>query len=242
MKTILLASLLLAPVPALAQATAPARAAPAAPAVDPARLAAARPVAARVWPLGTYRRLMAGTMDRMMDAVLGTMFGMKAGDVIGAAAGKRSGEAGKALGDATLGEIAGGSDPHFAERMKITTRVLFDEMGGIMAKVEPEVQGAVAHGLARRFTVAELAELDRLFATPLGMRYAADSMLLAIEPEMVGAMVKSIPEFIAVMPGIMGKVAAATAHLPPPPRRKPPEAEEPASPEAGAPLPEDPRP
>jgi hypothetical protein len=104
--------------------------------------------------------------------------------------------------------------------MKITSRVMFDAMGDLMARFEPEVQGAVAHGLARRFTIAELGELDRFFATAVGARYAVDAMLLAVEPEMVVAMTKFMPEMMKAMPDIMKKVEAATAHLPPPPKPK----------------------
>ena len=77
---------------------------------------------------------------------------------------------------------------------------LVDDRGVGEAKHDP----AVAH--------------DRGFATPVGGRYASDSMLLAMEPEMVSAMTKFVPDFMKAMPGIMKKVEKATAHLPPPPK------------------------
>jgi hypothetical protein len=220
MKSMILAAALLAPAPVMAQATSPiATAAPATP-VDPARLTAARPVAVKLWPLGTYKRMMSSTMDRMMDAMMSSMFDMKVSNLAGMAGGDaaETAEAKEALGDATMGQMATAADPHFAERTKIATRVMFDEMGTLFAQAEPAVQDAVAHGLARRFTTAELAEISAFFATPVGARYASDSMLLAMEPEMVSAMTKFVPDFMKAMPEIMKKVEKATAHLPPPPK------------------------
>ena len=49
------------------------------PALDPARLAAARPVIDALWPLGTYRRIMQGTMSKMMDGMMNQMFAMRRG-------------------------------------------------------------------------------------------------------------------------------------------------------------------
>ncbi|SOB78992.1 hypothetical protein SAMN06297144_0317 [Sphingomonas guangdongensis] len=229
-RPVLLAAAALAVAPAAAQTPAPAaRPLP----VDPARLTAARPVAVKLWPLGTYKRMMSSTMDRMMDAMMASMFDMKLSDLAGLSGGDaaKTAETKEALGDATMGQVATAADPHFAERTKIATRVMFDEMGTLFARAEPAVQDAVAHGLARRFTTAELGEISAFFATPVGARYASDSMLLAVEPEMVSAMTKFVPDFMKAMPDIMKKVEKATAHLPPPPKPGTPDQDDDATPE-----------
>ena len=185
------------------------------PAPDPARLAAARPVIEKVWPLGTYRRMMDGMMGTIMDATLGSMFDMKASDLAGMAG---DAQAGAAAGDRTIGELAGSRDPHVRERMKITMDVMMGDMVGLMTKVEPQVRTALTAAYARQFDVAQLAELDRFFATPTGAVYARESMLLFASPEMTKAMQAFTPELMRAMPGIMAKVGKATAHLPAPPK------------------------
>ena len=212
MRTLGLAALLAFSAPAVTQVVPPPTPAP----VDPARLAAARPVVERLWPLGTYRRMMSATLDRLMNGMIGQMLGMRAGDL--AAAGGTKAGAAATLGDATLGDVAKAADPAFDQRMRITVRVMFDEIGRLMGPVEPDVRDALAHALARRFDASELAQLDAFFTTPTGARYASESMLLGTDPEMTAAMAKFLPMFLEAMPGIAKKVEAATAHLPPPPK------------------------
>ena len=183
--------------------------------VDPARLAAARPVVDRVWPLGTFRRVMQSSMDQMTNSMLGAMFDMKASDVAKSAG---DGKAAAAAGTETLGEAARRADPAFDERMRITMRVTTDEMATLMTRIEPDVREALARVMAKRFTAPELGELDRFFATPAGTKYASESMLLATDPEMIGASMKFMPMFLEAMPAIQKKLEAATKHLPPPPK------------------------
>lgn len=208
------AAMLLAPLPALAQAAPSAPAASVA-APEPARLAAARPVIDRLWPLGTYRRMMDGTMTQLMDAMMNSMFDMKASDMVGGVAGP---EATREMGDRTMGELAESADPHFRERMKITTDTLFAEMLPLMDKFEPAIRDSLTTIYARRFTAAQLADMDRFFATPTGKVYAEQWMMTFVDPEIAKNMAAFVPEFTQAMPAILKKVEAATAHLPPPPK------------------------
>ncbi|RDE05955.1 DUF2059 domain-containing protein [Sphingomonas aracearum] len=182
---------------------------------DPARVAAARPVIDQVWPLGTYARLMRGMAEQMSSGMLAGMYGMRPEDMLPAAempAGKRDGK--------TFGQIMAETDPYFQQRTDITMRVMFDEMGKLMTEVEPEVRAALVQSYARRFSVQQLADLQRFFATPTGIAYAADSMMLMMGPEMMKAMQAFTPRLMKAMPAIFVKVQDATKHLPPPPKKK----------------------
>lgn len=214
------AALLAAPVPALAQAS-PAPAAEAAP--DAARVAAARPVIDRLWPLGTYRRMMDGTMSKMMDSMFESMFAMRAGDLMPEGAAK------DAAGDQSMGAMAQAGDPHFRERMKITTDVMFKEMLPLFDKFEPAIRDSLTTSYARRFTAAQLADMNAFFATPSGKAYAEQWMMSFVDPELMKNMSAFAPEMIKAMPEIMKKVEAATAHLPPPPKPAGDEADEESS-------------
>lgn len=188
------------------------------PALDSARIAAARPVIDRLWPLGTYRRMMDGTMSKLMDAMMSQMMGMRAADMVGSA-----GEAGKKAateaGERTLGEMAATADPAFRERMKITMDTMMHEMIPIMEKIEPTVRNNLTSIYARKYSVTELGDMARFFATPSGQAYASNAMLVFVEPEMIQGMTAFTPELLKAMPNIMKKVEAATAHLPPVPKK-----------------------
>jgi len=187
-------------------------------ALDPQRAASARLVVERLWPLGTYRRMMDGTMSKMVDAMMTQMMGMRAADIADA-----GGEAGKKAaaeaGDQTLGEVTAKADPAFRERMKITMNTMTREMIPIMEKIEPVVRNNLTSIYARKYTAAELGDMARFFATPSGSAYARDAMLVFVEPEMVQGMTAFTPELMRAMPGIIKKIEAATAHLPPVPKK-----------------------
>jgi Uncharacterized protein conserved in bacteria (DUF2059) len=201
--------------PALAQQ-------PAAPttaeAFDPTRLAAAKPVIDQLWPIGTYRRMMDGTMSKLMDSMMESVMGMKASDIIGTA--DKSGKATEAVGDQSIGALAEKADPNFRERTRIMMDAMMSGMIPIMERIEPQVRDNLAKIYARRFTAAQLDDMSTFFATPSGKAYAEQSMLVFMDPEMIQGMQAFVPELMKSMPEIMKKAEAATAHLPPPPKPK----------------------
>ena len=219
----LIAIALLAAAPAAAaaqeQPSAPAPAAAPSADIDPQRFAAAQAVVRHVFPQGTYQRMMSTMMDSMMDGMMDSMFDMQMGDMI--PEGSPGHEEMKAeVGNKTMRELMAAEDPHFEERLKITNKVMVEEMMPIMSRLEPDMQQGLARAYARKFDAAQLTELDRFFSTPTGHAYATESLLLWMDPEIVSMMGKLMPELIKEMPAIMGKVQAATAHLPMPEPRK----------------------
>jgi hypothetical protein len=203
--------------PALAQSPAPAPvAAPAPPAIDPQRLALARTAVDYVWPLGTYQRMMNGTLDSMMDGIMRSMGDMRMSDMMppGAAGGK---PIDPAVANATLRETMAKADPAFQERMRIMNHVMMSEMEPILSKFEPDLREGLARAYARKFTAAQLEDMNRFFATPTGRIYASEALLTMMDPEVMQTMAKAMPEFVRAVPAIMAKVEQATAHLPRPP-------------------------
>jgi hypothetical protein len=180
---------------------------PAAPAVaaDPARLAAAERTVALLVPQGVYARMMREQYPRMMEAMLTSMGGMSAADAGGT-------EPGSIL------DAARAKDPAFDERMRIMTRVMGEELAPVMTQAEPQVRAGLASAFARRFTVAQLADMNAFFATPSGKAFADNFLSLFADPDMLREMSKTTPLLMRAMPQIMQKVEAATAHLPPPPK------------------------
>lgn len=217
MKSLLFAALMLAPAPLFAQAAAPApRAALPAP-IDPGRLALAKVTIDRVWPLGTYKRMMDGAMTTMMDSMMSSMYSMKPGDLIPGEDGKA---ADKALEGKTMRQVMFERDPHFEERMRLTNRTMMGEMGGLMTRMEPQVREGLARAYARKFDAVQLGDMNRFFASPSGAAYARESMTLMVDPEFIKIMSDFAPMMVKEMPRILKAVEAATAHLPPPPKNE----------------------
>jgi len=179
--------------------------------VDPARLAIAEKTVDYLFPLGTYERMMRGTIDQIMDSILGSFGDLKPSDIIGEKAATQ-GEDGAQ--EQTVREALLERDPHLDERMRIMTRVMFDEMITLMAELEPTVRSSLAQIYAKKYDVQQLSEMNAFFATPTGTAFAKDYMLVFVEPEMIGAMTSLTPKLLSAMPDIMKKAEAATAHLP----------------------------
>ncbi|WP_288410836.1 DUF2059 domain-containing protein [uncultured Sphingomonas sp.] len=197
MKALILAAALLGATPALAQT--PAAPAPAAvQPIDPARLALAEKSVAVLVPQGVYMRLMRQQFPAMMDAMLANMET--------AVPGGR--------------EKARAADPAFDERMRIMTRVMGEELGPLMGRMEPSLRIGMARALAKRFDARQLNDLNAFFATPSGQAFGEQFISLFADPEIMGEMMKAMPMMLQEMPRIMKKVEAATAHLPKPPKPK----------------------
>ncbi len=212
MKAIATALLLAVSSPALVQAQSAPAASAAAP--DPARLAVARELADKLIPQGMYQRMMGENFNRMMETMVGSaaeipvrdfaqMGGMTEADVA-------------ALGQTTLREVMEIYDPYWKERQQGMMRSMMGEMGKLMSTLEPKVRVALARAYAREYTLPELQDLQRFFATPAGSHYARSSMELMMGPDMAQAMAESMPEIMKQMPALVQAAQAGTKDLPPP--------------------------
>lgn len=215
-KSLLLASALLAfTTPAAAQdgteqVTTSAEATP-----DPARLAAAQLTVDHLFPLGTYERMMKGTMDQMMGAMLSGLGDMTMGDIAGKdGEGMSDEEKARTFSEATLAR-----DPHFEERMTLSVKVMTNEMVDLMSSMEPAIREALTKIYARKYNVNQLIEMNAFFKTDSGSAFAKDYMMVFVDPEMIQSMMSLTPKMMQAMPDIMKKVEAATAHLPPEPKK-----------------------
>lgn len=170
----------------------------------------------RLWPDGLYRRMMSGTLQQIVDSTLSSMGAIPIEEMVKAAGSKED------LGDIkgkSMAELIEASDPAYRERTRITIDVMMGEMIPLMEKAEPGIRESLAKSYARRFNAAQLADLDRFLATPSGTAFADQFFLAYTDPEVLQQMQSFTPELMKAMPGIITKVQAATAHLPPP--RKP---------------------
>jgi len=206
--SIALATLAMA-TPTFAQ-TAVARTETPAPAVAASPLAT--DIAAKLFPDGTYRRMLGDTFTKMMSGMIDQMGNVPLGDIA-----KSYGldtEAATKLDKATLNKIMAILDPAFKQRMQLVTDGMFKAMIPLFESMEPELRAGLAESLTSRFTPTELGELRTFFATPTGNSFAAQQMLLFMDPAVMGRMQAQMPKIMQAMPALVGDAAKAAATLP----------------------------
>jgi len=178
-------------------------------AIDPESLAVAREIVLAFWPDGTMSQVM-NSMSGMQSGMMSEMMNKTPEDL---GVSDAEGTNGK-----TLGELAREKDPYFEERLKISNRVMTEEMGKVMAGMEPQLREAIALIYTRRFSRAQLNDILAFFRTPSGKNYAAQLIPMMSDPAYLQAMSAMMPKIMQAMPAIVEKVKKATAHLPPPPK------------------------
>ena len=189
---------------------------------DPAheRLALAQATASGLLPNGIYADLFDDVMDGVVDRVLSINpadFGAKKGT-------DKSGDA------TSLRQAIAKEDPHFDERMRITKRVIREELIKVSAVMEPKLRDGLARAIARRFDERQLRDINAFLATDSGKAFAGHSMRMWVDPDVMRSMMQTLPHMVTALPGAMARLEAETAHLPKPKKEKPepeePEAEE----------------
>ncbi|GAA4767476.1 DUF2059 domain-containing protein [Novosphingobium ginsenosidimutans] len=185
-----------------------------APAAEPARLAAAQAVVDKLFPTGTYARIMNGTMDTVMKGAMASVGELPLKDLAGI--GGVPEEQLKQMGDGKLKEMLAILDPAFDQRMAASMRAMMPELTKLMTQFEPGIREGLTAAYARRYTPEQLAEMGQFFSTPTGSLYASESMVIFMDPEVVNRMMGMIPEMTKQMPTVMGSVERAIASLPKP--------------------------
>jgi hypothetical protein len=200
--------------PAVAQDPTPATQ----PAPDPARLAAAKVTVDYIFPAGTYAKMFGGSFSQLMDQSMNSVTAMPMADLM-RSTGLSQDRLAK-LGKGTLADVMEIMDPAFKQRQKATMDAMMPVLSNMMASLEPSMREGLAAAYARYFTLDQLSDMNRFFATPSGTAYARNSMVLMMDPEVVSRTAKDMPKMIqglmAQMPAIEKKVEAVTADLPKP--------------------------
>jgi len=186
----------------------------AATAIDADRLAAAEKTIGHIFPSGTYARMMETTMDSTMNMVMDSIGNIPLRDL--AAMGGLSKSKLEKLGPGTITEIMKIYDPHYQDRMERMMKSMGTEMGHLMAMFEPGMREGLQRAYAKRFNVQQLEEMNAFFSTPTGKIYAAESLMMFVDPEVVSQMQAFMPKMMKEMPNIVSKLKKTTSDLPPP--------------------------
>ena len=185
---------------------------PAGPEPDPARLALAKTTAEGMFPNGTY----AAVFDEAMSGIVDRVLSMRPGELFPAKDGAKPATA------ASLREELAKEDPHFEERMKITQKIIGEELIKISALMEPKLREGLARSIARRLDAKQLRDTNAFLATDSGKAFAGQSMRMWVDPDVMRSMMQSMPHIFMAMPGAMMRLEAETAHLPKPKKKEEP--------------------
>lgn len=171
--------------------------------IDPVRLTLAKKTTAQIMPDGIYSKIM----DDMMTKVFGVMLAQPGGmsDLeISLTTGVEASEAG--LDEAKRKAITDLLDPNHAKRASMMQASLKPMMDKMARTVEPPMREGLARAYARKFSAAQLTELNGFLATPTGSFYASESFLLQADPEVMQAV-------FSVMPAMMGDMMNPAADI-----------------------------
>jgi len=167
---------------------------------------------ARIFPPGTYTKMMheailpmmyGGMVDilRMPAAQLANLTGLMPDDLA-------------ARGEGTISDAMAIMDPAYKARSTLVMNVSMGWVAALMNQAEPSYRANLARAFAVRFPEAELDELNSFFATPTGSHYAAESILISIDPQVTSAMNEMISAVMESLPDMMASVTEATAGMP----------------------------
>ena len=122
-----------------------------------ARLPQAEAVVARIFPEGTYARLMDETMEPMMNAIMGSMKQVPLAQLRAIGGMDQSDLA--EMGDARLGDIIAILDPAYEERSAVFSHIIVEMVGDLVGGIAPSSRAGLARAYAVRFARSALVEL-----------------------------------------------------------------------------------
>jgi len=164
------------------------------PPIDPARLTLAERTTAALIPNGSIEKMVDNLYGKMFRTLMGE-FGGQSDLMLSIKTGVESDKI-AALDDATKGQIADIFDPYRKAREEQITRVVKPLISEALADMEPPMREGLAKAYARKFTGAQLGDLNAFLATPTGALYASEWMALQADPEVMLAVIKAVPPLI----------------------------------------------
>lgn len=180
-RVILAVAVLAVTVPSVAAQTAPA----AAPAPDPARLAAAQALMQRILP--------ADKRDAMIEQMVRPMFENMRG----------------AIFSGPKFESAKAKNPELAATVETFMTDEFEHSIGLMKATMPAMLNAMARAYARRFTLEQLEAIDTFFQTPAGRAYVELAPTVMADPDFLAVQRSMMTDTMAGMQQRMTRLAAA---------------------------------
>lgn len=174
------------------------------------------PVAVRmtdyVFPVGSFAVAMEESMEPMMNAMM-----MRVSDDPALAVSGLTGVPLEELAELDADAIEDALalfDPHHRARNERIGRMVVTMMGEMFAAIEPGYREGLSRAFATRFEASEMEQLITFFQTPVGGKFARQSLLVQYDPQMLTMMEQLGPAMGEVMPGMLEEVAAIAEAYP----------------------------
>jgi hypothetical protein len=161
--------------------------------IDPARLTLAQTTTAKIMPDGIYSRIMKDMTDKIFGALFSTTNGMSDLE-ISLTTGVDIDSAN--FDDAKRQAVTAMLDPNHKERSNALASALNPMFEKMSAAIEGPMREGLARAYARKFSTAQLTELNGFLSTPTGSYYAAESFALQADPEVMQAVFASLPQML----------------------------------------------
>lgn len=120
------------------------------------------------------------------------------------------------ISDADLNRVSDILNPHRAAQeqyLRAAVRPLADEVYTVL---QPAMQEGLARAYARRFTNAEMTEVNNFFQTPTGGAFASELLALQSNPEVIVSMLRAAPDLITRIQKLAPQLEASFSAMPQP--------------------------
>ncbi len=164
------------------------------PPIEPARLTLAQQTMNALIPAGSLEKMIDNLYGKMFKTIMGELGG-QSDLMLSIKTGVESDKI-ATLDEATKTRIADMFDPHRKEREDQITRVLKPLISEALTDLERPMRGGMAKAYARKFSAAQLTDLNTFLATPTGSFYAREWMELQADPEVMVAVMKALPPMV----------------------------------------------
>lgn len=164
------------------------------PAIPPAQLALAKKTTGALVPVGSLEKMMDNLYGKLFRGFLGE-FGGISDLMLSYKTGVES-EKIAALDAPTREKIADIFDPQRKAREEQIMANVKPIMSEVLRDLEAPMRDGMAAAFARKFNADQLTQMNAFFATPAGSAYASEWMALQADPEVMLAIIKSVPPMI----------------------------------------------
>lgn len=179
---------------------------------EEARLGEAMTVVTKLFPKGTYAKMMEESMAPLLEGMMGSV-----GDSPAITLSSLTG-----IDPLTLGAIEDDKleaaltllDPGAGERNAAIGATMFEIISDVVIEIEPAYRSGLARAYAVRFSAEELVDLGAYFDTPVGKKYAAESFLIFADPQVMSAMNEVMPAMMQRMPAVMEAMGSVADEFP----------------------------
>ena len=164
------------------------------PPIEPARLSLAQQTMGALIPAGSLEKMIDNLYGKMFKTIMAELGG-QSDLMLSIKTGVESDKI-ATLDEATKTKIADIFDPHRKEREDQITKVLKPLISEALTDLERPMRDGMAKAYARKFSAAQLTDLNSFLATPTGRLYANEWMALQADPEVMVAVMKALPPMV----------------------------------------------